>query len=224
MAIASLAAVLTFGLLLTISAYRLGYVKALQQPLLASLRLHPLSKGAQILFRQSVTAIASLAAVLTFGLLLMTSAYGFGYAKALQPPADDEQLTMLSDNERRVLAVHAYADSLGVDPELALAVSFVENVRGVPDAKSSRGAVGIMQVRPSVWLGSFPECGVELTDVTTNACYGVNVLRHYLMSCHNDVRCALRKYVGARSAAKAQSYIADVDSLRPVAQAWLTPQ
>lgn len=157
---------------------------------------------------------------LAFALLLTTSAFRLGYVKALER-SYEEPVPVVSHNERRVAAVRAYADSLGVDPELALAVSFVENWRGLPDATSNRGAVGIMQVRHVVWLGRFPECGVDLTDVTTNACYGVNVLRHYLISCHNNVPCALRKYAGARSEAKAQNYIAHVDARRPVAQAWL---
>ena len=165
-----------------------------------------------------MTSLAALG--LAFGLLLTTSAFRLGSVKALQRTYE-EPSPVVTHNERRVAAVRAYADSLGVDPELALAVSFVENLSGLPDATSNRGAVGIMQVRHVVWLGRFPECSVDLTDVNTNACYGVNVLRHYLISCRDNVSCALRKYAGARSETKAQNYIAHVDARRPVAQAWL---
>ena len=121
----------------------------------------------------------------------------------LQPPTRDE-------------AVVAAAEQWGVDPALALAVSYTENWSGDDSAWSrTHCCVGIMQVNVKVWFGVFHEqCGgSDLLDRATNACYGVLILRGYLRECDGELRCALTKYVGAvRNHGVAAQYIRDVEA------------
>jgi hypothetical protein len=85
-----------------------------------------------------------------------------------------------------------------MDPQLAIAVSHVENWGGdsaVIHPKS--GAIGLMQVMP-FWSDSFTtECGTSpLIDRKSNACRGVLIALMYFEEC-GDWDCALIKYLGA---------------------------
>lgn len=66
------------------------------------------------------------------------------------------------------------------DPLMVAAIISVENPRLVPDAVSSAGALGIMQVMPLWKTSGFRGCGSDLTHDRTNLCYGVQVWRFYV--------------------------------------------
>ncbi len=123
------------------------------------------------------------------------------------------EVTLPPEIARRVAVVKA-ARRWGVSDTLALQVSLVENWGGDPLARSPVGAIGIMQVMPQYWLGTFhEECrDSDLTDINTNACYGVLILKYYLDECSQNRACALRLYGGARSDEKASRYIALVEA------------
>lgn len=70
---------------------------------------------------------------------------------------------------------------------------------GNPQALSSAGAVGLMQVMPLIWEGVFPQCGEVVWEWRTNICYGIHVLDHYLREAKGDVRLALNLYWGGAS-------------------------
>jgi soluble lytic murein transglycosylase-like protein len=91
--------------------------------------------------------------------------------------------TTLTPSQWRDRVVAQEARRAGVSPALAVAVSHVENWSGDRFAISRTGCcLGVMQVNVSVWSKAFlEECGEHsLTDVRTNACVGVMILRHYL--------------------------------------------
>lgn len=144
--------------------------------------------------------------------------YAFECASSEQ---DSPSLILDMDDYRR-RAVRHEAMRWGIDPELALAVSLVENWSGRPDAVSRVGAVGIMQVMPTVWTGRFDrECGHDLYDPRTNACYGVLILAFYLGNCRGDTDCALARYNGAITPSKAVRYQQLVAARRGEAAEWL---
>lgn len=111
------------------------------------------------------------------------------------------------DVARRVAALSRW---YGVDPRLVARLIYVES-RGDPDALGPpitirvRGslvrtrAVGLGQIVPEIWDGSFPECGRDLTSVRTNVCYTVRVWRHYRERFPGDPTAALLAYNGCVS-------------------------
>jgi len=119
------------------------------------------------------------------------------------------QVTLPAAVARRVAVVKA-ARRWGVSDTLALQISLVENWSSDPFARNPSGAFGIMQVMPQYWMGVFhEECrDSDLTDINTNACYGVLILKGYLEECGGNQDCALAKYGGARSSGKAHIYTA----------------
>jgi hypothetical protein len=70
----------------------------------------------------------------------------------------------------------------GVPPAVIFGVMLTENAQFVSRAKSSVGAVGLMQVYPKVWLKDlskkFGDSNIE--SDSTNLRYGVFILEHYL--------------------------------------------
>ena len=76
--------------------------------------------------------------------------------------------------------IRKYALMADVNPLLVSAIVKVENPWLVHDTASFAGALGVMQVMPSVWSGQFPDCGDDLTDLETNVCTGIEVLARYL--------------------------------------------
>lgn len=98
------------------------------------------------------------------------------------------------DVARRVawpLVENAYRN--GLDPATVLAVTLVES-RGHPNATSSVGARGLMQVMP-VHRGQWRGCGSDLYDIDDNLCNGTRILAWYLRT-YNDERRALLGYNG----------------------------
>lgn len=110
---------------------------------------------------------------------------GMNQPPAIQGEANAELISLLqpeSAEQLRTRLVLAEARRQGVPPELALAVSRVENWRGLPTAVSPAGAVGLMQVMrfwrlypPLVQLCE----GDSLIDPKINVCFGVGILRLY---------------------------------------------
>jgi soluble lytic murein transglycosylase-like protein len=80
-------------------------------------------------------------------------------------------------------------------PGLVLAVLDVES-RFDRWAVSSAGAVGLMQVMP-FWPEQLGMHRRELVAMEPNIRMGCAILRHYLMTEHNDVRRALGRYNGS---------------------------
>ena len=81
----------------------------------------------------------------------------------------------------------------GVDPATTAAILLVES-EGNPNARSSVGARGLMQVMP-LWAGHWRSCGSDLYDVEDNICNGTSILAWYLRS-RGDERSALLGYNG----------------------------
>ena len=97
---------------------------------------------------------------------------------------------------QRDAVVREEAIRANVSVPMTYAISHVENTRGIPDAVSIAGALGVMQVMPS-WQGTFQrECGIygHLRQLRYNACIGVRVYRHYWWQCHHDETCTLNLY------------------------------
>jgi len=86
------------------------------------------------------------------------------------------------------------ARETGVDPATVLSVLLLESA-GRPDATSSVGARGLMQVMPG-WAGYWRGCGRNLYDIETNLCSGTRILAWYLNRAGGDERRALLGYNG----------------------------
>lgn len=66
------------------------------------------------------------------------------------------------------------ANRAGLEPRVLLAVLLVENPELNPRARSSVGAVGLMQVMP-VHKGNWAACPDDLEGVDANICYGAQI-------------------------------------------------
>jgi soluble lytic murein transglycosylase-like protein len=82
----------------------------------------------------------------------------------------------------------------GVDPSTVLSVMLIES-NGKPNARSSAGARGLMQVMPS-WAGYWRGCGRDLYAIEDNLCNGTKILAMYLDRHRGDERRALLGYNG----------------------------
>lgn len=87
-----------------------------------------------------------------------------------------------------------HANDAGVDPATVLSVMLIESA-GQPDATSSVGARGLMQIMPS-WAGYYRQCGRDLYQIEDNLCYGTKILAYYLSRHRGDERKALLGYNG----------------------------
>lgn len=83
----------------------------------------------------------------------------------------------------------------GLDAGLLLAVLLVENPWLDPEARSSVGAVGLMQVMP-FHAGAWRCGGTDLTDPEVNICHGARILAHALQRARGDLDTALLRYNG----------------------------
>ncbi len=81
----------------------------------------------------------------------------------------------------------------GLDPAMVVSILLIES-DGIPTARSSVGARGLMQVMPA-WAGRWRGCGRDLFDVEDNLCNGTSILAWYLQR-HGDERSALLGYNG----------------------------
>lgn len=111
--------------------------------------------------------------------------------------------------------IQAAAAKYGVDPNLALAVAKQESGYNQA-AKSSAGAIGIMQLMPATAAG----LGVDPTDAAQNVDGGVRLLSQLLQQYNGDVSLALAgynagpgavsKYGGVPPFPETQSYVASI--------------
>jgi hypothetical protein len=96
--------------------------------------------------------------------------------------------------------VYAYraAREFRLDPYLVLAVMSIES-NFDPNARSAKGAQGLMQVLTRVHVDKFaPFGGVTAAfDPVANISVGSRILRDYLVREGHDVEAALKSYVGA---------------------------
>jgi len=88
----------------------------------------------------------------------------------------------------------AHSSSNGMDPSTVLSVLLIESA-GKPDARSSVGARGLMQVMPA-WAGHWRGCGGDLYAIEDNLCNGTKILKMYLERHGGDERRALLGYNG----------------------------
>ena len=102
---------------------------------------------------------------------------------------DDPELA-----RRVAAAVVREAHAAGLRPRLLLGVLLVENPWLDPAARSSVGAVGLMQIMP-VHQGGW-SCGWDLESIETNVCLGARVFAHYLDRTGGDIERALLRYNG----------------------------
>jgi soluble lytic murein transglycosylase-like protein len=83
----------------------------------------------------------------------------------------------------------------GLAPDILLAVMLVENPWINPDARSSVGARGLMQVMP-LHKGQWRACPRNTIDgIEANICYGAQIFKDYLRQTR-DVHTALLRYNG----------------------------
>jgi len=70
-----------------------------------------------------------------------------------------------------------------------------------PKVVSKKGAIGLMQVRYSVWHRDLKKAGIIksrkcLFNPQVNIKAGTYILNHYLKLCSKNLECALQKYSG----------------------------
>ena len=96
--------------------------------------------------------------------------------------------------ERIARAIVKEAEQLRVEPSLLTGVLLTENARLEPEAVSSQGAIGLMQVM-RFHAGEYDCASDDLRQVESNICHGARVFGYYLKRT-GDVRRALRRYNG----------------------------
>jgi soluble lytic murein transglycosylase-like protein len=93
------------------------------------------------------------------------------------------------------VALVAEGERVGIDPRALASVLLVENPWLDPHARSSVGAVGLMQVMP-FHAGRWGCSSSDLTDIETNVCHGARIFAAYLEQHAGDVDRALLAYNG----------------------------
>jgi len=88
-----------------------------------------------------------------------------------------------------------FSEVYNLDPELIISIIFVESSFN-PQAKSSKGAIGLMQIMP-FWAIERGTSSKYLYRVRNNIDTGMYVLNRYLEECEGDTVCALSKYHGS---------------------------
>lgn len=100
------------------------------------------------------------------------------------------------DLVRRIaLSLSFESRRVDIDARVLLAVLLVENPWLDPTARSSVGAVGLMQVMP-LHRGKWYPCGDDLEEVEANICYGARIFAHYYRLAGGDIERALLRYNG----------------------------
>lgn len=120
------------------------------------------------------------------------------------------------------------ARRVDVDPYLLLSVLLVENPWLDPTARSSVGAVGLMQVMP-FHRGNWPPCKPDLEEIESNICHGAQIFAHTFRQEGGDLERALLRYNGCVDGVNTPDchrYPFKVFALagRASLQAWLRPR
>jgi hypothetical protein len=103
------------------------------------------------------------------------------------------------ENRARIMARVAVDEALRlrVPPAMVFGVMYVENARFDPTARGGVGEIGLMQVRPSIWLPEYgPLLGWNLEDEVTNIRFGVNILKRYANKSQGNWEQTLLRYNG----------------------------
>jgi hypothetical protein len=103
---------------------------------------------------------------------------------------DDPQLV-----RRIAVSLVREARRTELEPRLLLAVLLVENPWLDPEARSSAGATGLMQVMP-FHRGRWAPCPPRLDDVDANICHGASIFAAYLKQSNGNIDRALLRYNG----------------------------
>ena len=111
----------------------------------------------------------------------------------------DEKLSKyINDTKYRhelIVSVHYEALRAGVDPDLVMAIIFVES-RFNKYSVSNAGARGLMQVMP-FWVDIIGEKTHNIFYMRTNLRYGCTILKHYMENENGNVARALQRYNGS---------------------------
>ena len=94
-----------------------------------------------------------------------------------------------------VTRIHYEARKVDLSPELVLAIIHTESTFD-PDAVSSAGALGLMQIMP-FWKFIIGDKTDDLMNLHTNIRYGVTILHHYLEKENGNLTRALARYNGS---------------------------
>ncbi len=94
-----------------------------------------------------------------------------------------------------LIRIYHEARLAGLAPEIVLAVIQVESAFQ-PEAVSSAGAVGLMQIMP-FWIRELGRSADDLMDPWLNLRYGCTILSHYLAVERGDLTRALARYNGS---------------------------
>ena len=120
------------------------------------------------------------------------------YEKEIQPV---ERVLLYYRNDPRVArriatALVKEARRTEVAPDILLAVLLVENPWLNPEAQSTVGARGLMQVMP-LHRGQWKRCaGQTLESIEGNICYGAQIFKDYLRLSKGNYETALLRYNG----------------------------
>lgn len=120
------------------------------------------------------------------------------HASELEPliaALDTRMAVDRSQLSRIAIALIREGRANGIDPRLLVAVLLVENPWLDLDARSSVGAVGLMQVMP-FHAGNWGCAGEDLTDPDQNICHGARILADALQRSRGDLAEALLRYNG----------------------------
>jgi soluble lytic murein transglycosylase-like protein len=154
----------------------------------------------------------------TAGLLVGHRSWSWSGTDGLPPsptlPAPPAGVEQIRDSLLRV-----WADKLGLNPELVVAVARVENPTADTMARSASGAFGLMQIMPSLWMGRFHNAcgGSDLVKIEINVCYGVHILALAAKRCQAHPRpeaCMLWRYNGATTRETRLAYLRAVEKAR----------
>lgn len=97
--------------------------------------------------------------------------------------------------EELLLSIHYEATRAGLDPNLIMALIYVES-RFNKYSLSNAGARGLMQVMP-FWVDIIGEKSHNVFYIRTNLRYGCTILKHYLEKENGNMQRALQRYNGS---------------------------
>jgi soluble lytic murein transglycosylase-like protein len=135
--------------------------------------------------------------------------------KGLEKRLDEARIAMLAP------LIVSEADGQGIPPALVVAIIQLESEYN-PQARSSAGATGLMQVMPS-WPGVLGfRFGSDLTDEATNVRYGTWVLRDALDDSAGDAHRALLRYNGCKTGSNTPNCFSYPDRIRALVESVAT--
>lgn len=122
--------------------------------------------------------------------------------------------TITKDKAKEVVVlVKKYSAERELDFELVMSIIGAESSFDYR-AKSSYGAVGLMQVVPRWHMDKLS--GRDALDIEVNIDVGTQILREYIDIFDGDLERALAKYNGASTPSKASSYLTSIEINRSI--------